>query len=118
MTHHKTNIVAVTGGLWTPSKTTALTQAIARAVSERLDGVVKLVELGPIAHEIGTTLTRDAAPLNLEEALHRVENADVLIAVTPVFRGTFSGHFKRFLRPGHTRFLTRRASDRWSIGRR
>lgn len=54
------------------------------------------MELGPLANEIGTTLTRDAAPPSLARALQHVESADVLIAVTPVFRGTLSGHFKHF----------------------
>jgi FMN reductase len=90
------NIVSVTGGLWAPSKTTTLTKAISTIVAERLDGQVTLVELGPLAHEVGSTLTRDAAPRALSDALLAVEKADVLIAVTPVFRGTFGGHFKHF----------------------
>jgi FMN reductase len=96
MAHHRPNIVAVTGGLWSPSKTTSLTTTIADAVAEKTSGIVHLVELGPIAQEIGTSLTRDAAPPALSSALARVENADILIAATPVFRGTFSGHFKHF----------------------
>lgn len=96
MTQRKTNIVAVTGGLWAPSKTTALTKVIAHVVAERVDGEATLVELGPLASEIGTTLTRDAASPRLSEALRAVENAEVLVAVTPVFRGTFGGHFKHF----------------------
>lgn len=96
MTQRKTNIVAVTGGLWTPSKTTALTKVIAQTVAERVDGETTLVELGPLATDIGTTLTRDAASPALAKALSAVENAEVLVAVTPVFRGSFSGHFKHF----------------------
>lgn len=96
MAHHRLNIVAVTGGLWSPSKTTTLTRAIADAVAEKTNGIVHLVELGPIAQEVGTALTRGAAPPALSTALDRVERADILIAATPVFRGTFSGHFKHF----------------------
>lgn len=96
MAHHRPTIAAVTGGLWSPSKTTSLTTAIAGAVAEKTNGTVHLVELGPIAQEIGTSLSRDAAPPALSSALDRVERADILIAATPVFRGSFSGHFKHF----------------------
>ncbi len=96
MTIRQPKIIAVTGGLWSPSKTTTLAGAIAQSVAERTHGKVSLVELGPIAHEIGTSLTRDAAAAALSAALAAVETADVLVAATPVFRGTFSGHFKHF----------------------
>lgn len=96
MTKRQPNIIAVTGGLWSPSKTTTLARTLAQSIAERTRGKVSLVELGPIAHEIGTSLTRDAAPAALSAALAAVEDADVLVAATPVFRGTFSGHFKHF----------------------
>lgn len=96
MTHHSPAIVAVSGGLWTPSKTTTLTRAVSHGLAERTGGDVTLLELGPLAAEIGTTLTRSTAPAALDAALGAVERADVLVAATPVFRGTFGGHFKHF----------------------
>lgn len=32
----------------------------------------------------------------VEEALHRVERADLLVVASPVFRGSYTGHFKHF----------------------
>lgn len=96
MTHRKPNIVTFTGGLWSPSKTKSLALAISAAIAERVDANPSLVEASALAHEIGTTLTRDAAPASLLEALTAVEDADVLVAASPVFRGTFGGHFKHF----------------------
>ncbi|OQX66457.1 MAG: FMN reductase [Sorangiineae bacterium NIC37A_2] len=89
-------IVAVSAGLWQPSKTTALARALLEAVAEELDALRTCVELGPIAHELGSTLRRGEAPPRVEEALHRVERADLLIVASPVFRGSYTGHFKHF----------------------
>jgi FMN reductase len=96
MTQRKPTIVTFTGGLWSPSKTKSVALAISTAIAERINGTERLVEASTLAEEIGTTLTRDSAPAALREALLAVENADVLVAASPVFRGTFGGHFKHF----------------------
>jgi len=90
------SIVAVSAGLWTPSKTTVLSQAISSAAAERLRGRSVSIELGSFAAELGATFRRSDAKGDLAVALEEVERADVLIAATPVFRGTFTGHFKHF----------------------
>lgn len=96
MTHLKPNIITFTGGLWSPSKTKSLALAISAAIAERVDGNEQLFEASTLAREIGSTMTRDQAPPALREALTAVEHADVLVAASPVFRGTFGGHFKHF----------------------
>lgn len=89
-------IVAVSAGLWSPSRTTALASEILKSAAARLDGEPALVELGPFAAALGSTFSRGDAKGELRSALETVERADVLIAASPVFRGTFTGHFKHF----------------------
>lgn len=89
-------IVAVSAGLWVPSKTTSLAREILSNLGERFGAHTELVELGPIAPQIGASLSRGEAPADVAEALLKVEAADVLVAATPVFRGSFTGHFKHF----------------------
>jgi FMN reductase len=88
------NITIVSAGLWSPSKTTNLARAIADEVQDRVGGQQTLVEIGPIAADLGATLSREAASVAVRNAITAVEVADVLIAATPVFRGSFTGHFK------------------------
>lgn len=95
MTHRK-KIVAVSASLGSPSKTTTLAQTLLAAVADKFAADATLIELGPIAAELGGTLNRIAAPHAVEKALRAVEDADVLIAASPVFRGAYSGHFKHF----------------------
>jgi len=90
------NIVAVSAGLWSPSKTTVLAKAISSAAAERLHGHSALIEIGSFAAELGATFRRGDAKGDLAVALAEVERADVLIAATPVFRGSYTGHFKHF----------------------
>jgi FMN reductase len=91
-------VVAVSGSLTAPSRTTALVEeivaAFARAVepTTEIDAhIVALHELGP---HLAGALSRKALPQIAEEELQRIEAADLLIVATPVYRASFTGLFK------------------------
>jgi FMN reductase len=92
----QTKVVALSAGLWKPSKTSSLALAIGAELRDRLDGTLEFVELGAIAAPLGATLSRNHATGDVLWALEQVEQADVLVAASPVFRGSFTGHFKHF----------------------
>lgn len=99
MTERK--IVAVTAGLGVPSSSRLLTDAIAKGVSRDLTrlGVVSSVaiyELRDYAVDIAHNMTNGFASPRLSEVIKAVEDADLLIAVTPVFTAGMSGLFKSF----------------------
>jgi FMN reductase len=88
------NVVAVSGSLKNPSKTTALVEEIVaslgRAVS--IDAhLITLTELGP---HLAGALNRKDLPPEAEAELKRIETADVLIVASPVYRASFTGLFK------------------------
>lgn len=91
------NLVALSGGLQRPSRTLALTEALVAALGERANVHTRLIELG----EVGPQLAGALAPTQLSpvarEAVHAIEQADFLIAATPVFRGSYTGLFKHLL---------------------
>lgn len=87
-------VVAVSGSLHEPSKTTALLQAIADAVAERADAEVRLIELTEIGPSLAGALQRDQVPPHVEEQLVAIEQADLLIVGSPVYRASFTGLFK------------------------
>jgi len=87
-------IVAVSGSLHEPSKTTALVRAIADAVAERADVEVQLIELTAIGPSLAGALRREDLPESLEEQLVAIEQADLLIVGSPVYRASFTGLFK------------------------
>src|SRR5690606_41975438 len=87
-------VVAVSGSLHEPSKTTALLRAIAAAVAERIDIDVHVIELTEIGPGLAGALRRDGLPPAVEEQLRASEEADLLLVGGPVYRASVTGLFK------------------------
>ncbi len=87
-------VVAVSGSLHEPSKTTALLRAITAAVAERAPVEAQLIELTQIGPSLAGALTRDQLPPEVEAHLRAIETADLLIVGSPVYRASFTGLFK------------------------
>lgn len=88
------HVVAVSGSLHEPSKTTALLRAIAEAVAARIDVDVRIIELTEIGPGLAGALRRDDLPDAVEQQLRAIEDADLLIVGSPVYRASFTGLFK------------------------
>ncbi|MGW4508388.1 CE1759 family FMN reductase [Streptomyces sp. NPDC004436] len=89
-------IVVVSAGLSTPSSTRLLADRLAAAVREHVDAELEVIELRELATEIARHFVIGFPPARLAAALDAVAAADGLIAVTPVFAGSYSGLFKSF----------------------
>ncbi|MGW8481635.1 FMN reductase [Microbacterium sp. NPDC055903] len=87
-------VVAVSGSLHEPSKTTALLRAIAAAIADRASVEVTLIELTEIGPSLAGALRRDQLPADIEAKLVEIEQADLLIVGSPVYRASFTGLFK------------------------
>lgn len=88
------NVVAVSGSLHAPSKTSALLVEILDAFARRQAVASRLVELTDIGPEFAGALRRDELPDSVEEVLRAIEAADFLIVGSPVYRASFTGLFK------------------------
>jgi FMN reductase len=88
------NVVIVSGNLGTPSKTLALGEQIAEAVEARAPGRRQVFQLGELAPAIGSAITPHDVGGAGRRALRAIEAADILIAVTPVYKGSYTGLFK------------------------
>lgn len=86
--------VIVSGSGSRPSRTLVLARQIARAVGELLPIDLTVIDLADVGPELGSALQRAQLPEAAERALRRVESAELLIAASPVYRGSYSGHFK------------------------
>jgi FMN reductase len=86
-------IAVVSAGLSQPSSTRLLADQLAAAAGHAEVGVFELREL---AHDITNALVTGFASAALRKVLDRVAAADALIAVTPIFRASYSGLFKSF----------------------
>ncbi|MDN5895205.1 MAG: FMN reductase [Nocardioides sp.] len=94
-------LAVVTAGLSQPSSTRLLADQLGagtrRALEAHGDEVeLDIIELRPLAHALADSMLTGFASDELDEALQSVVNADGVIAVTPVFTGSYSGLFKTF----------------------
>jgi FMN reductase len=93
-------LVAVTAGLSRPSSTRLLADRLAAATSSLVGNAgqadVQVIELRELATEIAQNMVTGFPGPRLREAVEAVTSADGLIAVTPVFTGSYSGLFKSF----------------------
>ena len=87
-------VVAVSGSLHAPSKTTALVNEILAALSREVPISAHLIEVNDIGPQFAGTLCRDQLPASVEAELLRIESADVLVVASPVYRASFTGLFK------------------------
>ncbi len=89
-------VVSVNGSYSTPSKTGALIDVVIDQVSIGRTADVRRIEVSTLGPGFTGALTREALSAEVLEQLEAVENADLLIVGTPVFRGSYTGLFKHF----------------------
>lgn len=88
------NVVAVSGSLHAPSKTTVLVREILSALELALPIESHLIELSEVGTEFSGALTRGELSPRAEAELRRIEGADLLVVASPVYRASFTGLFK------------------------
>jgi FMN reductase len=86
--------VVVSGSASAPSRTLSLAQRILAAVASEAALDAHVVDIAEVGSELGRALARRDLSPTAERALQRVESAQILIAATPVYRGSYTGHFK------------------------
>ena len=95
-------LAVVSAGLSTPSTTRALADALSDTVltesqTQGRELSVETIELRDLAGELVDAMTDWSSPTpRLNAAQETITGAAALIAVTPVFQGSYSGLFKMF----------------------
>jgi FMN reductase len=94
-------LAVVTAGLSVPSSTRLLADRLTAATVAALESrgetsTTEVVELREHARDLADNLVTGFPNASLRAAVETVTGADGLIAVTPVFAGSYSGLFKTF----------------------
>lgn len=91
-------IAVVSAGLRQPSSTRLLADKLAAAATGHLPAGTEVVtvELRDLAHDIVNALLTGFPSPALHEAIEQVLRADALIAVSPLYSGSYNGLFKSF----------------------
>lgn len=90
------HLVAVSGGLQRTSRAASLCQHLMQLIGSNLACQPHLVELGQVAPQLAGATWRNQLPATVERELAAVEQADILVVATPVYRGSYTGLFKHF----------------------
>lgn len=93
---HPLRLVAVSGGMQRPSKSAALAEHLLSLIADALPVEPHLIELGTLAPRFAGAVWRSQLPAEVERELAAVEQADILVVTTPVYRGSYTGLFKHF----------------------
>jgi len=91
-------IAVVSAGLSQPSSTRLLADQLAAATARGLPAGTRIeaIELRELAHDIVNNLLTGFPGPALRRAIEQVTSADGLIAVTPLYSGSYNGLFKSF----------------------
>jgi FMN reductase len=105
------NLVAVSGGLSRPSATRLLVDHLVAEVGRLLGeqgrvAQVRVVDVRDHAVDVTRMLLTGVDAPALRDAVTAVEQADLLIVASPVYRGSYTGLFKSFFDVVDQRALT------------
>jgi FMN reductase len=89
-------VVVVNGSPNQQSKTMGLVDAVLTTLAEMVPFEVSRVDVYRLGPGFTEAIERDGVTPEVEQALRSAEQADLLIAATPVFRGSYTGMFKHF----------------------
>ena len=89
-------VVVVNGSPNRPSKTMGLVDVILDTLRGMLPIETSRIDVYRLGPGFTGAVERDDVTPDVETALRTAEDADLLIAATPVFRGSYSGMFKHF----------------------
>lgn len=89
-------VVVVNGSPNQPSKTMGLVEAVLDTLKGMLPVEVSQVDVYRLGEGFTAAIERDDVTPAVEDSLRLAENADLLIAAAPVFRGSYPGMFKHF----------------------
>ncbi len=87
-------IVGVAGNVTQPSRTSVLVEAIVAAARVRIGGSTELIQLAEAAPSVLGAMTAGDLSDHGKELIAQVENADLLVVGTPVYRASYTGALK------------------------
>ena len=98
MSMSKVRIAVVIGNPSSKSRTKVLAQAIVARVADGLDGrlpvQIQTFELGQLAPHLLASGWPAELPAEGAAAVKAIETADLIVAVSPVYKGSYTGLFK------------------------
>lgn len=90
------DLVAFSGNAHRPSRSRALSELIARRIGAQVDARIRQFDIADASPGLGAALSREELTPEALAIVEAVENADVLVVSSPVYKGSYTGLFKHF----------------------
>ncbi len=91
------SIVGISGNVTKPSRTAVLVGDILKAIERRTGGTAELIELVDAAQHVFGALTPDRLEGEARRIVRTIEQADIIVAGTPVYRAAYTGALKHLM---------------------
>ena len=92
-------IAGLSGSLSQPSRTRVLVETAVRRTAARYGGEAAVVELSAIAVSLGGASRLAELDAPARRTVDMILEADALVLASPVYKGSYGGHFKHLLEP-------------------
>jgi FMN reductase len=89
-------VVVVNGSPHEKSKTMGLVEVVLDTLRTMLPITVHRIDVYRLGADFATATEREGVGADIEAELLAAETADLLIAATPIYRGSYTGLFKQF----------------------
>lgn len=89
-------IVGISGSLTQPSRTKALVEEITASASQKLHAPAEIIDIAQIATVLGSTISYNNFPESLTQIYNKVQEADLLVIASPVYKASYTGMLKHF----------------------
>ncbi len=90
------SVAVVSGSLQQPSRTRALVDAVARQLAHRRAIALSVIDLAEAGALVAPLTSRKGIAPETEALFAAVENADLLIVGSPIYKASYTGLFKHF----------------------
>jgi FMN reductase len=90
------NIVAIVGSPTPHSRTRSLVAETQERIARETSAATRLIDIAELVPSLMVRSRAEAPPV-LDEALRVVEQADLLLVGSPVYKGSYTGLFKHFV---------------------
>ncbi len=91
---NRLKVTAVSGSYKIPSRTTAIIEELTQRLGKQIPIDLHLIELSNIAPDLVASFNPEHFPSHIQRDIQAIENADLLIVATPVYRASYTGLFK------------------------
>jgi FMN reductase len=93
---HMPKLVAIAGSPTPHSRTKQLVAEVLGRIAQETGGSASIVDIADLVSCLMARSREEAAP-SLADALQSVEQADLLVVGSPVYKGSYTGLFKHFM---------------------